>query len=199
MLGSSILPDSYEALGPFPFFIPVGLLGLGVHQLFQGWFIRTADLSVVSKVKILQSFGNVVASLLTGFFSLGAFGLYFNVTANWLGLTFLISRASKLFSICRKIKISHLSECLKQFRRQAFLSVVVSGLNASSSGAMIILLALFYEPQNIGLLAFAHRLLAMPVTFISKALSQSFWAHAAELAREKNLKSCVLITCGYLL
>ena len=189
VLGSSILPDSYEALGPFLFFIPVGLLGLGVHQLFQGWFIRTADLSVVSKVKILQSFGNVVASLLTGFFSLGAFGLLLaNVTANWLGLTFLISRASKLFSICRKIKISHLSECLKQFRRQAFLSVVVSGLNASSSGAMIILLALFYEPQNIGLLAFAHRLLAMPVTFISKALSQSFWAHAAELAREKEFE-----------
>ena len=187
--GAVVLPDHYGALKDFALLIPVGIFGLGLHQLFQGWYVRRSDLLPISKTKIIQSIGNIVLSIPLGVLAFGASGLLFaTLVASWLGISMLVSQAPDLSHQLRRLRRVQVVVSVRRSVQQAVLSTLVSGLNVASSQAMILLLALAYVPAQVGLVAFAQRLMAAPVGVVAQALSQSFWAHATDLVQAKDYR-----------
>jgi O-antigen/teichoic acid export membrane protein len=149
--------------------------------------VRRSDLRPVSKTKIIQSIGNIVLSIGLGVLAFGASGLLFaTLIASWLGISILVRHAPDLLQQIRRLRRVEVIVLVRRFLQQAVLSTSVSGLNVVSSQAMILLLALVYAPGQVGLVAFAQRLFAAPVGIVAQALSQSFWAHAADLVQASD-------------
>ena len=187
--GETVLPERYAVLQSFAPLIPLGILGLGLHQLYQGWYVRRSDLLPVSKTKIVQSVGNIAISITLGLLAFGALGLLFaTLVASWLGISMLVRGAPDLGRHLRGLRRRQIVAVARRFTRQAVLSTAVSGLNVASSQAIILLLALVYAPAQVGLVAFAHRLMAAPVTIVAQALSQSFWAHTSDLVQARDYR-----------
>lgn len=187
--GETVLPERYAVLQSFAPLIPLGIFGLGLHQLYQGWYVRRSDLLPVSKTKIVQSVGNIAISITLGLLAFGALGLLFaTLVASWLGISMLVRGAPELGRHLRGLRRRQIAVVARRFARQAVLSTLVSGLNVASSQAIIILLTLVYAPAQVGLLVFAQRLLAVPLAVVAQALSQSFWAHASKLVQARDYR-----------
>lgn len=186
-VGDALFAERYEAFRDLWFLIPLGVLGLGLHQLFNGWYVRRSNLLPDSKTKIVQSVGNIAVSIALGVLAFGAMGLLFaTLIASWLGITILTANAPDLLRHLRRLRRNELFVSARRYLNQALLSTMVSGFNVASNRAMILLLAFAYAPAEVGLLALAQRLIAAPVALVAQALSQSFWAHASDLVLEND-------------
>ncbi len=177
----------YHLLGALLLLLPFAVFGHGLQLLFQGWYVREGDLTAVSRTKILQSVGNVTISLVLGFMGAGAAGLVVaSVAAVWLGLGVLMRGAGVLLTRLTRLTAHRVRGVARRFMRQASISTTVSLLNAISSSAAILLLAQVYSATELGWFSFMLRMAVVPLSVVSTALSQSFWSHAAELARAGN-------------
>ncbi len=189
MMGDMIIPDQYTSLRKFAPLMALSVFGIGLHNLYTGWYVRTSNLSKIAKVKIMQSLGNITISILLGYMAFTASGLLFaTVISSWLGISLLIYGSTEIRDHLRNLKIKQLFNTITRFSRQAILSTAVSGLNTFSSRAMILLFALVYSPSQVGLIIFAHRLISNPVTVIARGLSKSFWAHTSDLSRIQDYR-----------
>ena len=183
----TLFAGRYDALYTYRYFIPAGVAGLAVHQLFHGWYIRRSNLAPVSRTKVVQSISNVAASLVLGALALEAFGLTFAaVIGSWAGIAILLSHADGLLAALRGLSLSRVRRMARRWIGRAVVSALVAGLNTFSTNAMILFLALVYRSPELGLLAFTYRLIGAPIGMVAQALSQSFWAHSAELVRVRD-------------
>ena len=72
-------------LGPLLLVLPLLLLGVGVRDLLNGWFVRRGDLTAVSHATVSRSVTNVVLSVGSGAARMGATGLILAVCPVHLG------------------------------------------------------------------------------------------------------------------
>ena len=165
--------------------LPLALLAGGVRQLLGGWRVRMGDLRLVGHASLAQSTSNVAFSISAGLAGLGGLGLIVSsIASTWTGLLILAANAMRSLrrSMCR-VSVKTVTLAADRYRSSASWSTLVSLLNASSLNAPVVALAWFYAPQQVGWYALVNRMVASPVGTLSSALGQSFWAHAADFAR----------------
>lgn len=168
--------------------LPLALLAGGVRQILGGWQVRTGDLRIVGRASIAQSTSNVAFSISTGLAGLGGSGLIASsIASTWTGLLILAANSTRsLRHSMARVSFKTVTLAADRYRLSASWSTLVSLVNALSLNAPVVALAWFYAPQQVGWYALANRMVASPVGTLSSALGQSFWAHAAEFARNGN-------------
>ena len=179
-------PPSLKVLNSIWFLIPFGVFFLSAFNLLKGWATRTGDLKVVAKLTLHQAFVKVFCNIFLGLSGFTSFGLIISLIG---------SRAVGLL-LSFKLFHKHLPSFFSSFLRsrkifsavikRALLSTCISFFNTVSTNIMILALAIHYSSSELGLLAFANRIVAAPLSTASRALSQSFRSRAAELSRSTD-------------
>lgn len=181
--------QGFQALGSLLLLLPVALIGSGLHQLMQAWFVREANLTAVSRTKITQSVVGTGLNIAGGVFRLGAWGLIASsVVASWVGIGTLLRHANGLRAGIHRISVTKVKANWLRFWRESFFSTLVAVINTASLSITPLLLAQFYSTTEVGWYAIMMRLVITPIGMFTSAISQSFWAEAASLVKTERTK-----------
>lgn len=185
----------FDVLGPLLFFLPVIILGSGLHELMHCWYVRQAELSKVASVRIAQSITGTGLNLVGGYAGLGAWGLIgSSVTSAWVGMGLLVSGAQNLKSSFARLSLNRIKVGITRYWWESTASTMVAIVNIASLAAVPLLLVQYYSAKEVGWYALMYRLAITPIGLLTSALSQSFWAEAAQLVKTDitRLKSLFL-------
>ncbi len=191
----------FQSLRPFLLLLPLALVGTGLHQLLQAWYIRENDLTAVSKTKFTQSISGTGLSVTGGIAALGATGLIISsVVSAWVGLSIMIRHAVGLPASILKLSFVDIKLAWIKFIHESTLSTSTSIVTMASIAAIPLLLTQYYSPTEIGWYTLMYRLASAPVGIFTEALGQSCWSEAAILVKTdiSSLKRLYLRTTGRL-
>lgn len=184
-----IASTTYSSLIPYKWLIPVAIAGTSISYLLQSWYVREADLTFVSQYKVLQNVTNSFGQLASGILGYGALALVVSaLIALWVATIWLYTKAKLLTNLMSFKSFIRSTLTLKSFIKEAVFSTLVSLLNQASLTALPILMVFFYSPMQLGWYALMHRLALMPMKMFTSAISQSFWAEAAERIKTEPAK-----------
>ena len=182
-------PDAVLALRPYWPLIIVGVLFLSCFNLLKSWSTRKTNLLNIARITWQQAIARISFNLFFGYLSFGGIGLLLSsLIARSLGLRSFYKALIEVAVLTRKTTIKRVSMAWKRYRHRAATSALISLLNTISTNLTILGLAVYYSAFELGILAFSNRLVAGPVNIVVRAIAQSFWSRAAELARTGQYK-----------
>ncbi len=174
----------FDVLGSLLLFLPVIILGSGLHELMHCWYVRQAELSKVASVRITQSFAGTGLSIIGGYAGLGAWGLIgSSVTSAWVGMGLLVSGAQNLKRSFTRLSLNRIKVSIARYWWESTTSTMVAVVNVACLAAVPLLLVQYYSAKEVGWYALMYRLAITPIGLLTSALSQSFWAEAAQLVK----------------
>lgn len=177
--------NGFELVEPFLWLLPIALVGSGVYQLMQAWFIREAMLKPVSKSKVYQSLSLLVLMLLGGIFRLGTLGLIGSTAMSaWVGIGMMVRGAKDLPASLRRVSAKRLYVTWVRFRRETTFSTLVAIVNTLNFSITPLLISQYYNTTELGWYALMQKLAIAPIMLVAAALAQSFWAESARLVKE---------------
>lgn len=176
------------ALEPFLWLLPIVVLFGGWYQSLNYWSLRQKAFGLLAQTKIAQTCWTLGSQISIGFASPGPLGLLVGAVLNQVAgsgsqaLFFWQNCRTQIqnFSVIRLILIS------RKYLKFATLSVGSSIVEATSSAAPALLIALLYDAKAAGLFALAQRVTSIPANLVGKSMSQVFLAHASELIRDDS-------------
>jgi len=181
--------EGYKALGAMLTLVSLAVSGMGIRLLLTATFVRSGDLSPVSRVKVLETLCNAGASIALGLAGFVVNGLIIaRVISSWVGVFHLLSRTPINRNQIRRVRLSRLNHIFHRHWWSATRSTLVSFTNTLSTNAPILVLGVVAGTTELGLFFMATRLISTPIQLGAKALSQSFWSRSAELARTKQFQ-----------
>ena len=171
-------------LGPLLFILPIGVLALTLRDLFNAWYLRQADLKIPSAARITHALGRTGTSVGAGVGGLGPAGLIWGQIAGAVANVAVLSPAAReqirrLGSLNRSWTMS-----VRRHGTQASLSVAVTLVLNSSQMVVPLLLVQYYSDVEVGWYSLMQRVALGPLGVVTTALGQSFWAEAAQLAKQ---------------
>ncbi len=162
--------------------LALAMAGAGAQQMLSAWHVRSADLSAVGRSKVTRSIANVAAALAGA--SFGWWGLIAGLVAGaWVGLGTLIRQAHGLTGQLGRLTRPRLAAAARRYRAEAAWSTLASALNTATFAVAPLMLARHYSAAEVGYFALMQRVALGPIGLIGSAVSQSFWAEAAQLLR----------------
>lgn len=189
--------EGYAVLGPLLFLLPIAMLGSGLTDLLQSWYVRNANLSTVGTARIAQSAAGTGMNVVGGVAGLGALGLIIGtVSSAWVGIGLLLRHAQGLRYSLTRLTTLVIKVGLVRYWRESTISTMVAVINASSLAVIPFLLVQFYGVQELGWYALMYRIAVNPIGLLTGAVGQSFWAEAALLIR-KDRKELLRIYLNY--
>lgn len=179
-------------LAPYMWLLPVGVLALGIYQVFKYWSIRTRAFTEVAKSNLTQSVSLVAVQL--GAFALGPLALLVGqVAGQSAGATRLsvlgLRDRSDAF---RKVRLSGIWKAAIRYRDFPIYSTWGAIFNKAGSQLPPVLFAALFNPAAAGIYFLAHRVLAMPMQLIGRAIADVFMSDAAEAKRNGLLSKLVI-------
>jgi len=173
-----------EGLAGYLWFVPLGVLGMGLYQSFNYWAIRTEDFSRISKTKMIQSTGMVAIQILFGILKPGTLGLIAGDVFGRVGGSgnlAIYTFAGKKKMLAR-ISIKQLVALSKRYKKFPLISSGSAFLNGAGLNITPILLASLYGVKVAGLFALSQRIVGLPMVLAGQSVSQVFMG---EFARRK--------------
>ncbi|MFN0187018.1 MAG: hypothetical protein ACKVQR_24665 [Aquabacterium sp.] len=169
--------------------LPLAVLGGGANQLLQGWQVRQAALAPVAWARLWQGVALVavplaVASLLLE--PVMALGLVLGaLAAAWVGAGALWFGATGLARALWRTTPARMRVAWRRFGGEAGWSTVASVLNTACFAVVPLLLLRHHDMVQVGWWALMQRVALGPVGLVTSAMSQGFWAEAAQLVRQQ--------------
>jgi len=189
-------------LGPLLWWLPLAVAALGLHHLGASWFVLEKELSLVSRARIMQSIGYLIAALACAALSFTRSGLVVAVVASWTASALVLTGGlGPLKAAARKLSADKVQRIAALTYAEASRTAGVGFVNTVSSIAPVLLLAQVYSVAEVGIYSLMMRMIGTPLTVVTSSLALSFWSRAAELAREKRyavLRATFLKTTAYL-
>ena len=178
-------------LARYMWLLPLGLLLLGIYQVFYYWAIRTREFTAIARTKLTQSVSMVAVQL--GGYALGPLALLlgqvFGKAAGTTSLGMLAIRNQ--WSLFRSVSLQDVFHAAKRYRRFPIFSTWGGVFNAAGAQLPPLLFAAMFSTSAAGIFMLTHRVLAMPMQLIGRAIADVFFSRAAEARREGNLAPLV--------
>jgi len=191
----------FQNINPFLWFLPVLLLTSGFQQLLQAWYVREANFEHTSKVRVYQSITGTISLLFGGFAKMGVTALIGSTLLSSLVGISILTYHARLKNLLRRLSFARLRSSLRSFWRDSVASTFVAIVNTASLTIVPFLLSVYYSATEVGWYAFMYRVVLTPVDVITSAISQSFWAEAANLIKydRSGLRKLYMRTIRHLL
>ena len=188
-LGSSLLAlVNGEVLVPYLWLLPVGMLGMGLFDVFRYWAIREKDFGTIARTKVLQGaalvslqIGSAViapgpAGLIVGDIGGRAGGLGRLLRGFWSGRHELLTEVSR----------ERMGRAAARFKR--FPLFITSSIVINNAGLYLppLMFAAFYGRAVAGWFGLSHRVLTLPVALVGQAVAQVFYGELSRAAREER-------------
>lgn len=180
-----------EAIIPFKWTIPIGIITIAFYFIFHHWLIRLKKFSAISIVKVIQSGGMSVLQVLIGLYSSSGLSLIFGYIGGYfLGLCYQVItlRKSGNLRYLRKIKFKYSLAFAKRYKNFAVFATPASFANIGCITIPPLLFAIVHSPEIAGLFALAQRVLGLPINLLATSISQVFLGEIPQLLREHPAK-----------
>lgn len=179
------------SLAPYLWLLPVGLLLTGIYQVLQYWAIRTKAFSALARTKVTQAIGMVTVQL--GAYTVGPLALLLGqIAGQAAGSTSIGSLAvQRHWSVFRAVRLRGIGKAANRYRRFPIYSSWTGAFNAAGSQLPPVLLAALFNPAAAGIYVLAHRVLAMPMKLLGRAIADVFYASATDARRNDQLAPLV--------
>ncbi len=189
---------SLEALVPYKFFIPLGLIFIGIYNILLQWSIREGAFNTIGVTKISQSITGAAAKIGIGFLGFKPVGLLLGTIISQAGgITTLFSAAIKKngFPIFNK---NNIYRVMIRYRKMPLFSTWYGLINSMGAGLPQLFLSSIYSLQVAGLFSMASSLLSIPINFVGQAMGQVF-IQRASIAKNSNNISAISMRAYLLL
>ena len=175
-----------STLTPYVLLLPLGELGGGVVMTFIGWAIRTKSYSEIAANRLTQTGALVAGQVGLGLLGWGAVGLLVGAVAGSVAGSSRLARVAwrSHASSFRRVSRAGVSTAAIRYRRFPILSAPSALLNTLGGQAPLLLIVALFGADVGGHLALAQRVIALPVTLLSGAIGQVYFAEFARLTRE---------------
>ncbi|MBA3530446.1 MAG: oligosaccharide flippase family protein [Ardenticatenales bacterium] len=170
---------------PYLWLLPLGMLGGGIYQVLNYWAIRQKAFKDIARTRFSQSFGQAAVQIGLGLFHLGPVGLLVgDIVGRTNGAGMLGSMVwQKNKAAFKRVSLASLREIASQYRRFPLISSGSSLLNVAGLQLPVLLLAVLFGPQVVGLFALGQRVIGIPLSLIGQAVAQVYFGEASKVAR----------------
>jgi len=187
LLASLVAPQSFmnlmqvQSAWILPLFV-VAVTITGLNVSLQSWCVRAKAFKHTSASQVIRSISSNSMQVGFGFLKAGAVGLIISsVLADLIASINLLKVFLLDFNISTKTINKHkLKQLAKEYRYFPIYSASQNVINALSSGLPVLLLTHFFGIAIAGAYAFGVRLLAIPMSLITRAMRQVLFQKASE-------------------
>lgn len=173
------------ALAEYLWLLPLGVLTIGLYQIFYFWALRRREFSSLARTRVAQSASRSVVQVGLGFWSASPLGLIIGqiVGGAW-GTSTLARAAWPDRSVMTSVSRRSLADAARRY--SDFPKFALSGgmINSLGLQAPSLLVAWTYGPTVAGWFALTQRIVGLPMTIVGVAVGESFWGVAPTLARD---------------
>lgn len=185
------------------FLIPLGVLIVASIESVYYWLLRRRDYKFLSRNFIVQTGVTTLLKLAFAFLYWGWFGLVFAyILGALLSLIFLTVRFLKnsdFINVVKGINKKDLLNTAKEYKEFPMLSMPADGINSVANQLPNILLNSLFGSSTAGFYSVTHRVLGLPVSFVSSAMTDVYRERASADYRDKgDSRGIFLVTLKYL-
>jgi O-antigen/teichoic acid export membrane protein len=177
-------------LASYLWLLPVGVLFVGTHQIFNYWAVRRKNYKCIASTRVKQSLATLVLQLVG--FKLGAVALVAGQAGGQGMGCYSLAKSALARPELKQWRWSAVWEAAKRYRHFPYFSTWDGFLNTAGVQLPPLLFAVLFSAGAAGLYALAHRVLAMPMSVIGDAVGKVFFSNAAEAHRAGTLGSLVI-------
>jgi O-antigen/teichoic acid export membrane protein len=174
-------------IGPFLWFLPIGILWGGTYQVMGQWALRKKAIKVIAQSSVYQNAGAHTVMLGLGVYSPSPLGLILGgIVSVSAGLRTLITRTMPSHGfreIFQKRSFSSVWTTAKRYRRLPLIQAPSTLLNSIGLFLPAILMVSYYGTKSGGWLSMAQRFMQLPMSLIGGSISRIFFSEAADMAR----------------
>lgn len=160
---------------------PIGILALGMRQLYQGWAVRAKDYRALAENNMSRGIAASVVNVAAGIAGFGGLGLALGHSAGFGFASWRLGKRLQVPAATTEIKTS---QALREHRRFPLLSGPSALLNAVSRGMPPLALAAIFSAPVVGFYGLITRALGQPLLLFQEATTRVFSGEAAQLRRD---------------
>lgn len=186
-------------LAPYLWLVPLALLANGVFLALNHWNSRTKHFGRLSIAQVSQALVKNGTQLRIGVAGQAhAGGLIGGIILGSVVVTMVLG--GQIWRDDRRLFLEHIRwrkmlDSLKRYRKFSLIDSWGSLINTVSVLSPVLILTAFFSQTTVGYYALAHRLIALPVTLIGRAVGQVFFQRTSEVrGRQKDLANVIEMT-----
>ncbi|MDE3840218.1 hypothetical protein C0966_12790 [Bacillus methanolicus] len=193
-----------ERIANWLYSMPLAAFLLGMIQIFNYWFNREKLFNVLSKSRIIQTFGNILPNIAIGLIYKNEFGLIFGhllgATASVVYLFYNFTRTEGIIDEFRKnVSLSKIREQAIIYKEYPKFNTLSAFLDTMSLQLPALFVSKIYSSTNLGYYNLTIRTISTPLSVISTSVSQVFFQKISEAYNQnKPLRPIILKTAKYL-
>lgn len=170
-------------------FIPLGVLLIGLYNICNYWAVRTKNFSKIASTKIVQSVSNILFACLG--FKFGATGLLLGQISSQSAGTITLGRPIFVSGIMKEVKFSIIKNVAVRYKNFPLFSIWGGFTNTASMQLPPLVFAYCFGQTTAGLFLLANKVISLPMVFIGQAISQVFFGNAVDAHRDGKLDKLV--------
>lgn len=172
----------FKAQDHILFYVPITILGLGIMQGLNYYFNKQKDFSHISKSKLLQSVSNGGSSVLFAFLGFHTLGMIWANIFSVLVSNLYNIFGKRLFEFFNafKYEIKDIKEVAKKYKQYPIFNSTSAFFDILALQAPILVLSRFFSETIVGFYSLTIKIIALPITVISSAVSQVYLSELAE-------------------
>ncbi|MFP4698647.1 MAG: lipopolysaccharide biosynthesis protein [Eubacteriales bacterium] len=181
-----------ENIDRYKYFIPVGILLLGLYQIIRQWAYRKRDFKTIAKTTITQSFlGNIIKVIL-GLIGFGAPGLIVgNIVKESAGI-YTLSKPLRTLEkkYFNTINMNSIKKAAIRYKDFPLFNLPSHFLSNLATKLPIVFLGFLYGAEIVGLFGLANIIVRLPMRLIGASVGDVFYSEAAHIGKKnpKRLK-----------
>jgi O-antigen/teichoic acid export membrane protein len=192
-----------EGKESFVYLVPLGVLIVALIESVYYWLLRLKAYKFLSKNVVIQTTSVTVFKLVFALLSWSWFGLVLaHILGSLLSLILLVIELMKSYDMrlmIKEWKVKNLINTAKEYKKFPLLSLPADGINSFANQLPNILLNNFFGSSVVGYYSLTQRVLGLPITFVSSAMTDVFREKASSDYREKgNCRGIFIETFKYL-
>ncbi|RJY08740.1 lipopolysaccharide biosynthesis protein [Aurantiacibacter aquimixticola] len=179
-----LLPHfSMEALIPYWWLVAVGIMASASYETLSSWGTRKKDFKLIARTSVQQSLSSAVVKVGMGFLAAGPIGLLLGqILAIGGGLGTLAMRYTAEFRRVGQLRIGKAAKLYSSF---ALYRLPAQILLAAAIQSPVLFIAARYDAATAGQFGLALTLVAVPMTFLVRGLSQAFYGEVAAMGLKR--------------
>ncbi|MDD2634603.1 MAG: oligosaccharide flippase family protein [Bacteroidales bacterium] len=181
------------------FFIPISTFLFSSYQMINYWLTRKGAFKSIATNKIFRRGFEGVTQTGFGFLAKSKGLIFGDIFGNIINIISGIKQASKNGFTFKGVSPVHIRYSLKRYRNFPKYQALPALLNTASILLPIFLINKYFDHETAGYFDLSRQILAVPIAFITAALSQVLLKEYSDrIINKQKLKTNILKTAGLL-
>lgn len=163
------------------YFVPFSVFFLGIYNALNYRLLWLKNYKSSAAGKVVMSGTNAIGNVSLGALGFTKFGLILGNSASYLiSTTYLLKKNKREPLNLGQVNKKTVYAVLRRYRSFPFENLPSAVVNGMYNNGKVILVSLFVSSSFIGYLSLVLRVLQIPVTVVSSAISDALYKNAAE-------------------